>query len=386
MNNPSIKHSGRVVGLQERRLGRAVLRTYRTHTDIDDLVPNDQQPRMGPKEDVELQRQIEANQAIFEPLLVEPHPDLPNKFRIIDGDRRWTNSKVLVDQGKDQYRQVPVEVTDRTLSDEERLRVWIYIHRQRKEWDAKEKEMVAYRLVELAGRASAASILGITVRELDKLVGIYEVSEKFAGLQEPGASITWARELMGLSKKLLTPPVMDAVVKKVNKKQLTNSKDLRKLRKILRDPVAKDHFLKPDGDIETSLLRVAPPAKKRDGLEGELDSILTAVKNVPWTVLEELKGNGAILKKLNDAEAVLRSLRKNLSTVEIIMTNKRDPKVVERFLKKEGLTKIPKGKEVDHKVPLKDGGSDSVRNLQLLTEKQHAEKTAREARARAKKN
>ncbi len=67
------------------------------------------------------------------------------------------------------------------------------------------------------------------------------------------------------------------------------------------------------------------------------------------------------------------------------MVKKRDPEVVERFLKKQGLTKIPKGKEVDHKVPLVDGGSDTVRNLQLLTEKQHAAKTEREARARAKK-
>ena len=67
------------------------------------------------------------------------------------------------------------------------------------------------------------------------------------------------------------------------------------------------------------------------------------------------------------------------------MVKKRDPKVVERFLQKEGLAKIPKGKEIDHKVPLVDGGSDTVRNLQLLTEKQHAAKTEREARTRAKK-
>lgn len=63
---------------------------------------------------------------------------------------------------------------------------------------------------------------------------------------------------------------------------------------------------------------------------------------------------------------------------------KRNPKVVERFLKKEGLTKTPKGKEVDHIKPLVDGGSDTVRNMQLLTVKQHATKTAREAKARAK--
>ena len=79
---------------------------------------------------------------------------------------------MLVSQGREQYRQIPVEVTDRTLTDEERLRVWIYIHRQRKEWDAREKEMVAYRLVDLVGRGSAANILGISLRELDKLVEV----------------------------------------------------------------------------------------------------------------------------------------------------------------------------------------------------------------------
>src|SRR6266481_1892079 len=148
-----------VVSLQERRLDRTVLRTYRTRVDIDDILPNANQPRMGPKLDEELQRQIEANGGLFEPLLVEPHPDLPGKFRIIDGDRRWSNSKALVEQGKSDYRQVPVEVTDKTLSEEDRLRVWIYIHRQRKEWDAKEKEMVAYQLIQLVGPTSAANIL-----------------------------------------------------------------------------------------------------------------------------------------------------------------------------------------------------------------------------------
>ncbi len=64
---------------------------------------------------------------------------------------------------------------------------------------------------------------------------------------------------------------------------------------------------------------------------------------------------------------------------------KNHPKVVERFLEKQGLKKVPKGKEVDHKIPLEDGGSDTVRNLQLLTTKRHADKTAREATARAGK-
>ena len=81
------QESPEVIGFQERRLGRTVLRTYRSRLDLDDLIPNERQPRIGPKEDEELQRQIEANEGIFEPLLVEPHPDVPGKFRIIDGDR-----------------------------------------------------------------------------------------------------------------------------------------------------------------------------------------------------------------------------------------------------------------------------------------------------------
>jgi ParB family chromosome partitioning protein len=300
--------------LQERRLDRTILRTYRTKVDLDDLVPNPNQPRLGPKEDDELQRQIEANEGIFEPLLVEPHPDLPGKFRIIDGDRRWTNSRCLVERGREQYRQIPVEITDRTLSEEERLRVWIYIHRQRKEWDAKEKEMVAYRLVDLMGRASAANILGITVRELDKLVEVFEVSARFTALRDPSAAITWARELMGVSKKLLVPTVIDAVVHKVNQKRITNSKDLRKLRTILPDPVARAHFLSDTGDLESAQLRIRPSEKKPDeGLLNNLETALDAMKSVPWTTLQELKGDTDLMKKLEDAEALLRSLRKALT-------------------------------------------------------------------------
>jgi len=300
--------------LQERRLDRTVLRTYRTTVDLDDIVPNPKQPRLGPKEDDELQRQIEANEGIFEPLLVEPHPELPGKYLIIDGDRRWTNSLALVKQGREQYRHIPVEITDRTLSEEERLRVWIYIHRQRKEWDTREKEMVACRLVDLVGRPSAANILGISVRELDKLVEIYELSGRFTTLRDPSAAITWARELMGVSKKLLVPTVVDAVVRKVNDKRITNSKDLRKLRTILPDPVARAQFLSDSGDLESAELRVRPVEKehKDEPIIG-LGAALEAMKRVPWTTLQELRGDEAVLKKLDEAESLLRSLRRALT-------------------------------------------------------------------------
>ena len=299
---------------QERRLGRTILRTYRTTVDLDEVLPHPNQPRLGPKEDPELQRQIEANEGIFEPLLIEPHPDHPGKFRIVDGDRRWTNSKILVEvQKKDQYRKVPAEVTDRTLSEDERLRVWIYIHRQRREWDAKEKEMVAYRLVDLVGRASAANILGITVRELDKLVEIYELSEKLTNLPDPATSITWAREIKNLNRKLLTPQVLNAVIKRVNDQHITNSKELRKLRLILRDPVARDDFLTDGGSIDSSLLKLGPgPSKKRQGLTGDIQALADTIKGYPWTTLADLKGDVDLIRTLDETEKLLKDLRRTL--------------------------------------------------------------------------
>jgi ParB family transcriptional regulator, chromosome partitioning protein len=297
---------------QERRLGRTILRTYRDTRDLYDVIPNERQPRMGPKIDLELQRQIEANEGIFEPLLVEPHPDLAGKFRIIDGDRRWTNSKVLVEQQrKEDYRRIPLEITDRTLTDDERLRVWIYIHRQRKEWDAKEKEMVAYGLVDIVGRASAANILGVTVRELDKLVDVYQLSEKLTNLPEPGASITWAREIKNINKSLLTPSVLDTIVQKVNDNEITNSKDIRKLRIVLRDPVARQKFV--DGDtLETVMDALAPPESRKGTLAGDIDELTQAIKRHSWTSLLENRGDADLIKRVEEAETLLRELKKVL--------------------------------------------------------------------------
>lgn len=300
---------------QERRLGRTLLRTYRDTVDLHDVLPNDKQPRMGPKEDPELQRQIEANEGVFEPLLLEPHPEYRDKFRIIDGDRRWTNSKILVEvHKKEQYSALPAEITDRTLTDEERLRVWIYIHRQRREWDTREKEMVAYSLVNMVGRASAANILGITVREVDKLVEIYDLSLKLTNLAEPGASITWAREIKNINKKLLTPSVLDDIIQKINQQEITNSKDVRKLRLILKDPVAREKFTSPGGTVENAIRTLGPsPSKKAHGLLGDIEEITESLQRYSWTTLAALKGDQQVIRRLEETEKLIKELRKALS-------------------------------------------------------------------------
>jgi ParB family chromosome partitioning protein len=108
---------------------------------------------------------------------------------------------------------------------------------------------------------------------------------------------------------------VDAVVRKVNDKRITNSKDLRKLRAILPDPVARAQFLSDSGDLESAELRVSATEKKRNDepFQG-LGAAVEAMKNLSWTTLEELKGNEGVLKKLDEAESLLRSLRKALTS------------------------------------------------------------------------
>ena len=121
---------------------------------------------------------------------------------------------------------------------------------------------------------------------------------------------------MGVSKKLLVPSVIDAVVQKVNEKRITNSKDLRKLRAILPDPVARAHFLSDSGDLESAQIRVRQAEKRsNDGLLTDLEAAVQTMKNVPWTALQELKGDVDVLKKIDDAEKLLQSLRKALTSV-----------------------------------------------------------------------
>lgn len=309
------KSEPKVVDLQERRVGRVPLRTYRTKVDIDDVVDDDR-ARHSAAGDAEMQLDIEANEGLLEPILVEPHPDKPHKFRVIDGGRRLASTRGLVENGRERYRDVPVEVVDRTLTEDERLRVWVHLQRRHRDWEAREKEAVAVQLVGQIGVAGAASILEITTKEVEKLLAIHTLAKRFVGLKDPAVAIVWARELMGISKKLLTESVIDAVIAKANQRRITNSKDLRKLRQILPDPVARENFLSASGDVDSAYLRLPYVERPAGGstLPMRLEAAITAMRTLPWSALEELKRDDGLLSQLREAEDLARSLRERLQS------------------------------------------------------------------------
>lgn len=63
-------------------------------------------------------------------------------------------------------------------------------------------------------------------------------------------------------------------------------------------------------DRKRLLLCLGPKAvPKPGGLEDDLDAAVEAMKSVPSTTLQEMRGNKALLDKIEDAEKLLRSLR-----------------------------------------------------------------------------
>ena len=102
-------------------------------------------------------------------------------------------------------------------------------------------------------------------------------------------------------------------MKKINERKITNSKDIRQLRKILRDPVAKEEFLSESGEIQSALEKVPPDAnEKRQGLSEEVAALVDAIKRQPWTALERLKGNSDLLRNIEEAERVFEALKRQL--------------------------------------------------------------------------
>ena len=112
---------------------------------------------------------------------------------------------------------------------------------------------------------------------------------------------------------MLTPTALNALIRKVNDQEITNSKDVRKLRQILRDPVARDEFLADGGSIDSANLKVGPlPTKKRQGLAADIQALSDAIRSYPWTTLVGLKGDAEAVRAVQDAEKLIKELKKAL--------------------------------------------------------------------------
>ena len=127
----------------------------RTSLAVTVLEPGPFQPRtaMDPERLADLTESIRA-QGVLQPLLARPHPDKPNQYQIIAGERRWRASQAAG------LHEVPVLI--RALSDTEAMAASLVENLQRQDLDPIE---------EAEGYKRLLGEFGLTQDGLGELVG-----------------------------------------------------------------------------------------------------------------------------------------------------------------------------------------------------------------------
>ena len=312
---------------------------------ISELIPNHKQPRLRNTLDLGLRKSIRETKGLVQPLLAERitnnveelaegakeryksfgDASIPEfletvkpKYLIIDGERRWANSVRIIceDSGAGYLKLIPCDVISQTLSEKDRYVLWVSIHRMRKEWKAMEKEAAARHLMQLIpDPASAANILGVTVRSLQKLIDTYELAQTMTRKVGPKA-ISYARESLNLAKKIRTEEVQNAIVDKVNRGLIADPVSIRKMRRIVDYPEAKEEFLKPNGSIESALAKVPKEEvslSESARFKETLAQFRRILSDYSWREIQTWKGDPDLPKEIDHCIGLLKDVKEVVS-------------------------------------------------------------------------
>lgn len=299
--------------------GVTVKLSQRTDTPLVNIAPNPEQPRRQPKVDEELRKNIEVTGTLINPILLEPIAGDENKYMIIDGERRWEAYKALLTvQKKPEFAKIPSQIVDRPLNVPERLRIWVSIHRQRKDWSAIEKERVAYDLVKAVGFEQAQSILGVSMTEVRKLVDAMDLTLRMPQEQEFSTQISYAREIRSLAKPYRNDDALvNRIIKRIADGEITTSKNIRDLKPLFREPAARKVFLKDDSSLEDALASL--PKTGPEGMSGSnslrqsVSNLAQYLKTLPAVEIDSLKRDSNFLSQIEQCESALKTLRRMLS-------------------------------------------------------------------------
>lgn len=339
-------------GFTRRAFGSITLHTKMMQAvKLDQLDFNYDQPRHPNRwESKALRQQILEVGGLFEPLLAEPSdkmtPDNQPVYLVLDGHRRLKELQNIVAEAKrrldsgeltpeeygdtlERFGSVVVELTHRPLSQEERVRVWLLIHRERRDWTLQEKEATAKQLIDMTSVKEAARFLGIGETAAQKLADVYEIAQRIYlpdDLQDQtgkDARITWAREIRNLKSSIREDEeLIDAILARIRKGAIRNSKDIRVLREIY--PQARDAILDPGNDLVRDIAQpmgVEDPVRsgrRRRPIEigqdadfgAALNEMANAIKKVTLEQLQEVRGSSA---KRAEAKASVGRMIQRLS-------------------------------------------------------------------------
>jgi ParB family chromosome partitioning protein len=177
---------------------------------IERIVPNPNQPRRRFDEQAieELAGSI-REKGVIQPLIVRPHPDTPDHFEIVAGERRWRAAQ------RAQVHAVPVLV--RTLTDTEVLELAIIENIQRADLNALEEAQGYRQLMDRFGHTQEklAEALGKSRSHIANLLRLLTLPEPVLELLRTG------RLSAGHARALITAPDPVALARQVVDRDLS---------------------------------------------------------------------------------------------------------------------------------------------------------------------
>lgn len=203
---------------------------------VEKLTPGRYQPRRNfdPEELAELARSI-ADRGILQPILVRRHPDDPEMYEIIAGERRWRAAQLA------NLHQVPV--ITRSFSDQEALEIGLIENLQRKDLTAIE-EAEGYRRL-LDDFAHTQEALAETVGKSRSHV---TNTLRLLTLPDPVKSMVDKGELTAGHARALIGTENPAALAKVVLRRGLSVRQTEKLVSTEKDPAQRRQPLQKDAD------------------------------------------------------------------------------------------------------------------------------------------
>jgi ParB family chromosome partitioning protein len=303
INEVSVRHFGSLaIAMKARTLN------------IYDCLPDPSHLKFGKNDDPDLRKEIFKNGGLTEPIIVTRHSESGGKYEIIDGEKRWQTYKFLVKNEHDnRFTKIPAQVTDRILTNEDKLRVFTVIHMTRKDWAAKYKEQLAKRLVEIVGDIKAAEILGLTFKQITRLKEIYELSTRISNVKNDG--IPFAREIMNLPAYLHSSMMVNAIIGIINEGYVTSPRQIRDLRRTLKKAKMEGTFRRDEVNIDKlkEILSCNENYSSDKNLFLDLTQFNRRISSYTWIKMIELRGNAKVIEKINECKRNLSRIQKLLA-------------------------------------------------------------------------
>ncbi|MDO5368780.1 ParB/RepB/Spo0J family partition protein [Paracoccus sp. (in: a-proteobacteria)] len=210
---------------------------------VEQIIPNPDQPRrqFDPEALAELAASL-RNRGVLQPLIVRPHPNEPDLYQIVAGERRWRAAQIA------QLHELPVLV--RELDDTEVLEVALIENIQRANLNPIEEAASFRQLMDRFGHTQErlAEALDKSRSHISNLLRLLNLPDQVQGFVRDG------KISAGHARALITAPDPIAMARKVIDRNLSVRETEALARQVAERPASVPKQVKDDKDADTRAL------------------------------------------------------------------------------------------------------------------------------------